>query len=57
MVVGVLGYRNASHFGGPQVDYETFPLAGTAPGALDQLDAGMSVWRAGVQGLGEAGLA
>jgi hypothetical protein len=57
MIVGVLGYRNASHFGGPQVDYETFPWAGTAEEALGQLDGAMDIWQAGVQSLAEAGLA
>jgi len=56
IIVGVFGYRNASHFGGPAVDFETFFYAGTAAGALGQLDAGYAAWVAGVRGLGAEGL-
>ena len=38
LVVGVLGARNASHFGGPPADYETWTYPATADGALAQLD-------------------
>lgn len=57
IVVGVLGARNASHFGGPATDYVTFAYAGTAAGALEQLDAAYAAWLAGVRGLGQDGLA
>ena len=57
MVVGVLGVRVASHFGGPPVDYESFDYAGTAERALHQLDDVYAAWRSGVIGLGEEGLA
>lgn len=50
VVVGCLGARNASHFGGPAADYATFPYARTADEALDQLDEGYARWRAGVRG-------
>ncbi len=30
IIVAVFGMRNASHFGGPAVSYETFSYAGTA---------------------------
>ncbi|RZU63664.1 DinB family protein [Zhihengliuella halotolerans] len=57
LIVGVFGARNASHFGGAEIDYETHVYAGTAAGALDQLDAVYEQWIAGVRGLGEDGLA
>jgi hypothetical protein len=57
LVVGVLGARVASHFGGPPVDYQTFDYAGTAQQALRQLDEGYAAWVEGVRGLDEAGLA
>jgi len=57
VVVGVLGARNAAHFGGPLVDYESFAYAGTADGALAQLDQAHAQWVRGVRGLGEDGLA
>ena len=57
MVVGVLGARVASHFGGPPCDYETWDYAGTASAALAQLDAAYAGWLAGVRELDEEGLA
>ncbi len=51
VVVGVFGMRAASHFGGPPVDYEDFPYAGTAAGALRQLDDTHDAWITGVRGL------
>lgn len=57
IVVGVLGARNAAHFGGPAADYQTFDYAGTAQAALRQLDEGYAGWLAGVRSLGEEGLA
>jgi hypothetical protein len=57
LVVGVLGARVASHFGGPPVEYQTFEYAGTAEQALRQLDEGYAAWSEGVQGLDESGLA
>jgi hypothetical protein len=57
VVVGVLGARVASHFGGPPVDYATFDYAGTAARALQQLDEGYQAWRDGVAALGAEGLA
>jgi len=56
VVVGVLAARNASHFGAPTVSYESWEYAGTAAEALDQLDAQLTVWLAGVRGLGDDGL-
>ena len=57
IVVGVFGMRNASHFGGPAASYDTWDYAGTAAGALRQLDEGYAAWLKGVRGLGAAGLA
>jgi DinB family protein len=56
IIVGVFGSRNASHFGGPPVDFETFVYAGTAADALGQLDSGYAAWVEGVRGLGADGL-
>ncbi len=57
MVVEVLGERVHSHFDGPSVDLRTFPFAGTASEALEQLDAAYAAWIAGVRSLGADGLA
>lgn len=51
VVVGVFGMRNASHFGGPPVDYVSFAYAGDAGTALAQLDDAYDRWTAGVAGL------
>jgi DinB superfamily len=56
IIVGIFGMRVASHFGGPAVDYETFTYAGTAAGALAQLDTAYDAWISGVPALGAAGL-
>jgi hypothetical protein len=57
ILVGVLGARTASHFGGPAVDYQTFAYPGTAAEALGRLDEAYLRWIQGVKGLGEDGLA
>jgi hypothetical protein len=57
VIVGVLAMRNASHFGGPPASYESWEYAGTAAGALAQLDAEMARWLAGVEALGDDSLA
>lgn len=57
LIVGVLGVRNAAHFDGPAMDYVGFEYAGTAQGALDQLDEGYRRWLDGVRGLGADDLA
>ena len=57
VIVGIFGARNASHFGGPAMDYVQFAYAGTAKEALAQLDEGYARWVDGVRGLDEAGLA
>ena len=57
LIVGVLGTRISSHFGGRPVDYESFAYAGTATEALDQLDNMYRAWSHGVQNLGADGMA
>ena len=57
VIVGVLGARVASHFGGPPVDYQSFAYAGTAAEALDQLDEAYAAWNRGVDSLRADGLA
>lgn len=57
VVVGVLGIRAASHFGGPAMDHDTFAFAGTAQEALAQLDAAYAAWSAGVRALTDETLA
>ncbi len=56
VIVGVLAMRNASHFGRASVGYEDFEYAGTADGALAQLDAEYAAWIDGVRSLGDDGL-
>lgn len=57
LIVGVLGSRAASHFGFRPCAYETWDYAGTAAGALAQLDEVYAAWLAGVRGLDAAALA
>jgi hypothetical protein len=57
IVVGVLGMRVASHFGGPPFDYATHRYPGDAATALAELDATYAGWIGGVRGLGPDGLA
>ncbi|MGK5629499.1 DinB family protein [Streptomyces sp. URMC 123] len=57
VIVGVLAARNAAHFGRPPTDYQSFAYAATAAEALAQLDEEYATWQAGVESLGEAGLA
>lgn len=57
LVVGVLGERVASHFGGPPTSYADHDYAGTAEAALAQLDEAYARWDAGVRGLGPDGMA
>ncbi len=56
LIVGVLGMRNASHFGGPAMDYQSMVWPGTADEAIAMLDDGYGRWVAGVRSLGEEGL-
>ncbi|MFD4859737.1 DinB family protein [Streptomyces atratus] len=56
VIVGVLAARNAAHFGASAASYESWEYAGSAATALDQLEAQLDVWLAGVRSLGDAGL-
>jgi DinB superfamily len=49
--VGVLGMRNASHFGAPPIDYQSADWPATADGALAGLDDGYRRWVEGVAAL------
>ncbi|HEU5156052.1 MAG TPA: DinB family protein [Streptosporangiaceae bacterium] len=57
VIIGVLAMRNASHFGRTPTDYQSFEYAATAKEALAQLDTEYAMWLAGVESLGDAGLA
>src|SRR5918998_2149221 len=57
LIVGVLGMRASNHFGDRSIDYQTFDYAGTATGALRQLDEVYAAWTDGVRALGIDGLA
>jgi DinB family protein len=57
VIAGCFVMRTASHFGGPPGDYTSWTYAGTADEALAQLDATYEAWSAGVESLGEEGLA
>jgi hypothetical protein len=56
IIVSCLGYRVAWHFGGQEVDSQTFAYAGTADEALRQLDEMYGRWNAGVRELSDADL-
>lgn len=56
-LASALAIRSAAHFGRDHVDHDSFPYAGTADEAIAQLESELGVWRAGVQSLGERGLA
>ncbi|WP_337925337.1 DinB family protein [Arthrobacter jiangjiafuii] len=55
LLVGVLGVRNAAHFGGPPVNYEDFAYPGTAAEALGLLDEYYAI--GAVSAMDEAALA
>jgi hypothetical protein len=57
VIVDVLGGRNASHFGGPPIDHQTYAHPVTAAGALAALDEVHDAWTAGVRSLDDAALA
>jgi hypothetical protein len=57
VIRGCLASRTASHFGGPPADYDSWEYPGTADEALAQLDTAYDAWAAGVESLGEEGLA
>ena len=48
VTVGVFGMRNASHFGGPAIDYHSVIWPADAASALSELDAAYERWTAGV---------
>lgn len=56
VIVGVLGARAHSHFGGPPADILEWDYAGTATEALQQLDEAYAAWTAGVRGLTDEAL-
>ncbi|MEU5873189.1 DinB family protein [Glycomyces sp. NPDC047369] len=56
IIVSCLGYRVGWHFGGQDVDSQTFAYAGTADEALHQLDEMYGRWNAGVRELSDADL-
>lgn len=56
IIVGVLGARIASHFGGPPVDYMSYDYPVTAADALRRLDSMYMAWRDGVLSKDEVAL-
>jgi hypothetical protein len=56
LIVGVFGERNASHFDGPEVTYQTYRWTLRADEALAALDAAVAHWLDGVSGLDAEGL-
>lgn len=57
VLVGIFGMRNASHFGGPAIDYQTAIWPPDAKSALDALESAYQTWIKGVSGLDESALA
>lgn len=57
VIVGVFGARNASHFGGPAMEYSSMDWPSTAEAALALLDDTYARWTKGVSRLDDAGLA
>jgi hypothetical protein len=57
VIVGIFGARNAAHFGGPPMDYQTMEWPPDAARALALLDQVYAAWVAGVSGLDDAALA
>lgn len=49
IIVGVLGARIASHFGGEPYDYFSYPYPGTAREAVDELDRLYARWLDGLR--------
>lgn len=56
LLVGVLGERLASHFGGAPVSYEAYDYPESADAALERLDVLVQAWLTAVRGLGNDGL-
>jgi hypothetical protein len=57
ITVECLSMRTMHHFDGPASHWETWEYTDRADQALAQLDAAYSAWSAGVENLGEEGLA
>jgi hypothetical protein len=57
ITVECLSMRTMNHFDGPKTHWETWEYTDKAEQALEQLDAAYDAWAAGVEGLGEDGLA
>src|SRR5438105_5877413 len=57
VLVGIFGMRNAAHFGGPPINYQTAVWPPDAPSALAALEQAYKTWVAGVASLDDAGLA
>ncbi len=57
ILVGVLGARNATYFGGPLTSYESYRYPGTADQALTELDVAYQRWINGVRSLDSNALA
>jgi len=57
LMVGVLGERIGSHFGGEEITYRTFDYPGTADAALARLDGLYRQWNSAVSALSDDALA
>ncbi|MET0695643.1 MAG: DinB family protein [Propionibacteriaceae bacterium] len=56
LLVGVLGDRNARHFGGPPISYDSYVYPSTADEALARLDEEYARWIGGVRSVDPHGL-
>jgi hypothetical protein len=57
VLVGIFGMRNATHFGGPPIDYLTVEWPATAAEALTRLDAEYDTWMRAIRSLDADALA
>lgn len=57
VIVGIFGMRNAAHFDGPSIDYQSAQWPPNAANALAALDDAYTAWVTGVAGLDNAALA
>jgi hypothetical protein len=51
VLIGIFGMRNASHFGGPPVDYQSVEWPTTAADALTRVDAQYDTWMTAIRAL------
>ena len=51
LIVGVFGMRAANHFDAAPMDYFSHEYAGTAAGAVAQLDASYGAWMSGLRSM------